>query len=283
MFPIVPAAAADELVIVVFELQGFIHLQVAEPPVAVFVIEIIFAVLEEDADGFPVGFADAGGVVVSAADVGEAADVTEHFAEPFGVFPGGSEGTDAATGNATDGPVCRIRGKVELQFGNDVGNEFQLQKPRVLVAESIVLKAAIGSPPAVIGDGATAVAWVDKQADGDWEFTAMNQIVEDHRDSELTGFIDIRVSILKHHQAGWLSAIVLGRDVDRVFAGGVRKDATGPLVFCDLSDGHAILSRGIGAELKSCVGIRRSVLGLSDRKLAEQGAGEQREQGGGHE
>ena len=58
MFAVVAAVAADEFAVVFHVSQRGIHLQVGEPPVAVAVVEIVLAVLQEDADQFAFGFAD---------------------------------------------------------------------------------------------------------------------------------------------------------------------------------------------------------------------------------
>ena len=75
------ALAEDELVVVALVFQGGRHLPIRERPVAMHVVEIRRAVLEENANGLLVGLADQGGVVVAAADVGEAADEGENLPE----------------------------------------------------------------------------------------------------------------------------------------------------------------------------------------------------------
>lgn len=122
VFAVVGAFASDELVIPVGEFEGCGHVLVGDPPTAELVIDIVFAVLEEDADGaaeleelfflwgvvgfvgvFEAGLADGRRVDVAAADVGEAADVGDDFLELVGAVPGGGEGADAAAAVAADG------------------------------------------------------------------------------------------------------------------------------------------------------------------------------------
>ena len=125
MVAVVAAVAVDELVVVVAELQGRVHLLVAERPVAVLVVEVVAAVLQEDADRLLVAaFADHAGIDVAAADVREAADVAEHLAEQVGPLPGDGERADAAAGDAADrvavgivgerGTPCDTSGRISL-------------------------------------------------------------------------------------------------------------------------------------------------------------------------
>src|SRR5262249_14989469 len=94
--------APDHLVVVLLELEGGFHLLVAQGPVAVLVVEIAFAVLEEDADGLVLGLADDAGVAVAAADVGEAADVAEDLGGKVGALPGDGGGADVAGSGPAD-------------------------------------------------------------------------------------------------------------------------------------------------------------------------------------
>ena len=55
MFAGVVAVAPDGFVVVLLELQGRLHLQIGEIPVAGSVVEIVGAVLQEDADVFLFG------------------------------------------------------------------------------------------------------------------------------------------------------------------------------------------------------------------------------------
>src|SRR5438067_13903612 len=75
---VVPAIAHDEAVLVALVAQRRLHLEVAQRPGAMFVVQVVLAVLEEDADRLLLRLADDPRVGVAAADVGETADVTEH-------------------------------------------------------------------------------------------------------------------------------------------------------------------------------------------------------------
>ena len=104
----VRADAELELVVVALELQRRRHLLVGQRPVAVRVVEIVAAVLQEDAERLAVALADHRGVDVAAADVGEAADVAEHLAKRVGPLPGDGERADAAGAGAADRPLVGI-------------------------------------------------------------------------------------------------------------------------------------------------------------------------------
>src|SRR5436853_5342321 len=73
-----------ELFVVFHVAEGGVHLAVGEGPVADVVVEVAAGVLQEDADGFALGLADERRVGVAAADIGEAADGGEDFAEGLG-------------------------------------------------------------------------------------------------------------------------------------------------------------------------------------------------------
>src|SRR6516164_4291266 len=111
---VVAAVGPGGLVVVLLVLEGGFHLQVAEPPVAVLVVEVVGAVLEEDADVFVLGLADHAGVPVAAANVGEAADVAQHLAEQVRPFPGDGERADATRADTANGPAGGVLAHVVL-------------------------------------------------------------------------------------------------------------------------------------------------------------------------
>ena len=79
MVTIVAPLAEDELDVVLLELQRSVHLLFGQGPVAVLVVQVAGAALQEDAQWFALGLASQCGIVVTAADVSEAAHVTHHF------------------------------------------------------------------------------------------------------------------------------------------------------------------------------------------------------------
>ena len=79
--------STDESVIIASELEGSLHLLVGEPPVSVFIVEVVFTSLQQDSQRTFFSFSDKCFIVVPATNVGKAANVTDDFAEPFGVLP----------------------------------------------------------------------------------------------------------------------------------------------------------------------------------------------------
>ena len=102
-----------EMVIVVVKGQGLGDEFVGGGPVAEGIVEIILSAEEVDTKRFGFGEANEGGVGVAAADIGEAADPREDFAELVGAFPGGGEGADASGGTACEGDVLGFGAPIE--------------------------------------------------------------------------------------------------------------------------------------------------------------------------
>ena len=98
----VPLRADDELHIVAGEAQRRRDILIADIPVAGVDVLIGGAVLHKDAQRARLVFADVGGEGVAAAQVGEAADVTDDAVELIGARPGGDEGGDAAGTRAAE-------------------------------------------------------------------------------------------------------------------------------------------------------------------------------------
>ena len=83
---------------------------------AVKIVEIVGAVLKEDAErlGGGFGFSNEAGVNVTAADVGEATDVADDFAKGVRAFPSDGEGSDAAGAVADGGAAGGIGSSVKF-------------------------------------------------------------------------------------------------------------------------------------------------------------------------
>ena len=146
----VEALAEDEFVVVPGERERLGHLLVGQGPVAVVVVEVVGAVLEEDADRLLGGLADQGLVVVApfapglaAGDVGEAADPREDLAELVRPLPGDGPGADAAAADAGDGAAVGV--VAELDRLLDLGQDLLEQEPGVLVGERVVLDAPLAA------------------------------------------------------------------------------------------------------------------------------------------
>ena len=184
VFAVVGAVAHDELVVVVFVFEGGSHLLVGERPVAELIVEICGAVLKENANGFAFGFANECFVVMAAADVGEAADVADDFAELVGSFPGDREGADAAGTHAADG--TRFGFLAQLIFLFHFGQNFLEEKAGILIGERVVFEAAIIGAKTVGGKLIASVARIDEDADGDGHFAFVNEVIEDDGGAEFT-------------------------------------------------------------------------------------------------
>ena len=90
------AFGGDEFVIVFGEGEGFGHLLVGEPPIAVGIIEVLATVLKPDAKGSLILLPNERRISVTSPNVGEAADVADDLSEEVGPFPGHGEGTDSS-------------------------------------------------------------------------------------------------------------------------------------------------------------------------------------------
>src|SRR5207244_1494737 len=102
VFGVVAFAAELELVVVTHEFQRGGHLLIRQRPVSMKIVEVVRAVLQKDADRFLFGFSDQRLVVVAAANVREAADRAEHFAEFVRTLPRHGPRANAAGTNAGD-------------------------------------------------------------------------------------------------------------------------------------------------------------------------------------
>ena len=76
-----PAFTEEELVVVFRVLQRGIHFTVGQRQVAKKNIQILFARLKKNPDGFPVGLADERWVVVTASNIDKTAAVADDFPE----------------------------------------------------------------------------------------------------------------------------------------------------------------------------------------------------------
>ena len=213
----VAAGAEHELEIVAHERQRAGHLLVRQRPVAVEVVQVVRAVLQEDADRFALGLADPRGVDVAAADVGEAADLREHLAELVGPFPRDGEGADRAAAHAADGALVGVVGELDGVLLRDEGQQLVDEELGVGAAERIVLEAAVAAVRA-------AHAGVDEDADGHRHLSLGDEVVEDDGDALLAGLADVAAAVLEDHERGRLGAVVLRRDVDPAIARGLGED-----------------------------------------------------------
>lgn len=203
------ALSEHEFVVVIQVLQGGGHLLVAERPVAVGIVEISPAILQPEAEGFALGGADQVGVGVAAADVGERSDGGEDLAELVGALPGDGEGADAAAAGSADRALVGVAGQ-GLDAGDRRENFFE-QEAGVLIAQSVILKAAIGHSPGALGSGSGgAVARIDEDADGGWHGSFVNELVENRRHPPSAIRFDVVVSVLKDHHGQGCGGVGFG-------------------------------------------------------------------------
>ena len=111
----VSAVGHVELVLVARELQSLREVLIADRPIAVQVVKVLATVLQIDLDGLwlVLRLAHETGIGPAAANVGEAADVTEDLAELLRLLPSEREGADAARRDAAGGALRRVARNIE--------------------------------------------------------------------------------------------------------------------------------------------------------------------------
>ena len=158
-------------------------------------------------------------VAAAQADVG--ADRAEDAAERVGPLPGRGEGADgpaAGPGDAAVVAVVRqpdrpaVRGLLRLDLGQDLLE----QEPDVVVAQAVVLVAAV-EPVQRLGRRRLDPPGRDEHADDDGHLLLVDQLIEDLRRLVLD-------AVLVDVQAGRLLRVVLLGDVDPVVAHRARED-----------------------------------------------------------
>ena len=216
------------------------------------VVEVVRAVLQEDADGLLLRLANERGVNVSTADVREAADVAEHLAEGVGPFPRHCPRADAAAAVAaystSIGILCEIVGLADLR------DDFVEQELRAGVAERIIFEAAI-LPALLARIGGGNLAGIDEDADGHRDLARSDEIVEHRRRAEIAVGGDEAAAVEKDHHASGLGGVVLLGDVNPVVAHCAREDRRiCPSMFRDRAARHALLRHRVGTKLISLRG-----------------------------
>ncbi len=213
------AGGEPDVVAGVFERHG--HGLVGEPPGAGVNVLVVGPVLEKDADGLGLDDADQVGQPVGAAEVGVATHEAEDAAKRVGTFPGGVEGGDTAGRRAGNGAVVRVGGELVL-FGH-LGQDLFKEEACVAVAEPVVFVRPVEARH-LLGAGGGKNTGTDQDRDGHRHGAFLNQVVEDGGQPPCAVFIGEAGAVLKNHHGGGFGAVVLGRDVDPVVAGGAGKD-----------------------------------------------------------
>ena len=119
------------------------HVLVGDEPAAGVVVQVVPAVLQEDANRLRLGLADQHREAVAAAQAHVGADGAEHAPERVGPLPGGDERRDGAAAVAGDRAVVRIGRQRQAVRLRDVGQHLVDQEARVVVAHRVVLEAAV--------------------------------------------------------------------------------------------------------------------------------------------
>src|SRR5262245_47385851 len=137
------AVAEREPVIVLRELQRLGHGLIGERPVPIGVVDIVLAVLQEDANRLWRRLANQRRIVVSAlapcgaaGDIREAADPRQHFAELVGPLPRNREGADPAAAAAGDRPARSVVPQLRRLFY--LGKNLLEEETGVLIRQRVV-------------------------------------------------------------------------------------------------------------------------------------------------
>ena len=249
----VTAFGGDEFVIVFGEGEGFGHLLVGEPPIAVGIIEVLATVLKPDAKGSLILLPNERRISVTSPNVGEAADVADDLAEEVGPLPGDGEGTDPSGTGSTDYALVWVRGEVEF-FGH-FGEKFGFKHTRISIVERIIFETAVagsclfpGRPVLTTFNFFVENSGVNEDADGDGNLTSMDEIIECNGGSALASFVDVGVAVLKDHDSSGFRGFVLVGNVKIVLTQRALKDLTAVLVSRDLTYGDTLLALGIFGE-----------------------------------
>lgn len=253
----------DELVIVFGEGEGLGHLLVREPPITVGVVQVVASVLKPDPKRAFLFLADESGIDVTAADIGEAANVADDLAEEVGPLPSDGEGADAAGTCSADNAAFGVFGEGEI-FTN-FGEDFGLKHSGVGLVEGVVFDTAVagfrffsGRPILSAVDSFVKDAGVDEDPDRDGNFATVDEVIEHDGGAGLAFFIDVGMAILKDHHSGGFGGLVLGGNVKVVLAQGSLEDLTAMLVARDLTHRNAFLTlripgeSGFGEKSRAC-------------------------------
>lgn len=243
----VTSVGGDEFVIVFGEGEGFGHLLVGEPPIAVGIIEVLATVLKPDAYGAFVLLPNERRISVTPTNVGEAADVADDLAEEVGPFPGYGEGTDPSGAGSTDYAVVGVLGEVE--FLGYFGENFAFKHARICIVERIVFETTVAGfvffscrPALTTFNFFIEYPGVNEDSYGDGNLASMDEIIECDGGSALASFVDVGMAVLKDHDSSGFRGFVLAGNVKIVLAQGALKDLTAVLVPRDLSYRNTLLA-----------------------------------------
>src|SRR5580765_4493602 len=143
-----PAGAPFVVDLVSSELEGSFHFLVGHPPIAAEFVEIVAAVLQENANRLWLVFADQRWIIVAAAQADVSADGAKDPRKGVRPFPGCRESADStARGTANRAVVSRFGeldwSAIRSLFGFDIGQQFFQKKTHVVIAQAVVFIAAV--------------------------------------------------------------------------------------------------------------------------------------------
>ena len=140
-----------------------------------------------------------------------------------------------------------IFGQVVI-LGN-LGKELAFEHAGVGIAESVIFLTPVadlflfsGTPVLASFDLVSEDTRVDEESDGDRDLSFVDEVIENDSCAGLTLFIDIGVTILKHHHGGGLIRFVLGWDVEVILSNSAVEDFALMIMTSDFSDGDSVLS-----------------------------------------
>ena len=199
------------------ELESLLHLQIAQPPVAVGTVQVVGTILQEDTQRFVLRLADKGRIDVPPPDVGKTSDMADHLAKEIGTFPGGRKGTDSTRTHPADRPHDWIAGE-PVGFPH-LRKDLLLEKGHVIGAQRVVFYAAVsfhargGSPALPSVELVGKESWIEENPDRNRHLTPVDQIIKDNRNANIARLVHIGMSILEDHHRGLLAPVVLGGHV----------------------------------------------------------------------
>src|SRR5690606_33083786 len=99
---IVTALSPDVLYVVAGEHERSLHRLVGDPPISAINVQVVLAVLHEDADRLRLILANKSRIPIGSAQTDEGADCTEHALKGVGPLPRDRKSTHGAAARSTD-------------------------------------------------------------------------------------------------------------------------------------------------------------------------------------
>ena len=241
VFSVVATFAPDVIHVVARVLQSRQHRLIRVPPASGVNILVAASVLKKDTQWFIFRLADQARKRIRPTQRYECTDRTDDSAKRIRTFPCGIERTDAARTGTGETTIVRV--VAEFPCPPDFRQKLVNQESRVAVAEAIVFEAAVETWLRIfIRSRNAAVSDKDSQLYGN--LPGMNHIVQ--HDWQPPVFRHAK-TVLNDHQTRRFLGIVLGWDVDPVFADRANENGTAKFKWTfDFSLRHAVLYFAFG-------------------------------------